>query len=252
MVQDIAQQNAQRNYRRARAAFLIAVVAFSIELLTMAAYVYLIYSAQSAIADFGWGNVPPSRLSEFIWLSGAMEPILIGCVIVSGIATMFLFYFAALSLQREGVKQYFGPALTAWSVLIPFYGLYRPWAGLGEVRNTLLAARAERRLPAAGIRGANAATVFYAIMIVIYSVSEEGVGKYASDIMATSDDAGGAEQFNSYVENLSGLFSVNIILAATFLIVVLWYWIGMLRLIKTSLSLEPASDNLPPPLPAVA
>jgi len=247
----MADAAARRNYRLALAAFVIGLAAFVFEAIVTIAYIGLIQSTQDAVTEFGWGNVPPERLEPFIRLSGAMGPLLIGCVLVASIATMFLFYFAARSLRREGIKQHFGPALTAWSSLIPFYNFYRPWAGLGEVRNSLRQARREGKLPAAGIRGANAATVFYAIATVIYGIAQQGIGGYAGNIADSSDTINDAAQFNAFLGKLSGLFSLNAIVDAIFLLVVLWYWIGTLRLMSASLRLAPASVEAPspPPLP---
>ncbi len=246
----------ERNYRCALAAFLVAVVAFSIGTLSKIVYLFLVHGALNTITEFAWGHIPPERLNAFIWLSEAMGPILIGCFLVSGIATMVLFYFAALSLRRVGMKQYFGPALTAWSLIIPFYSLYRPWAGLGEVRNTLAQAQREQRLPAAGITGANAATVFYAIMMVIYSVAGYVLGIYADQISASSGNLTGAAGFTSYLNEMFNLFSLFIIVELIFLAAVVWYWVGMFWLIKASLSLQLTVADLsqggPPPVPAPA
>ena len=250
----MAELGVQRNYRRALAAFLVAVIAFSIEILAKAVYLFLIYGVQNAVTEFGWGHVPRARLSAFIWLSRAMGPTLIGSAVVAGIATMILFYFAALSLRRQGIKQHFGPALTAWSVLIPVYSLYRPWAGLGEVRNTLAQARQEHRLPAAGITGANAATVFLAVAVILYGVVGSAVGVFnTSHISAASGNLTGVERFNFVLSTLFDLFAVLAILQLIFLAITAWYWVGMFRLIKTSLSLPltvaDSPQNSPPPLP---
>jgi hypothetical protein len=109
----------QRSYLRARAAFSAVVLAFSIRIYVVLIYLFLIPGARNAVTEFGWGHVPPEKLGGFIFLSNAMEPIEIGCGLVSLIATMILFYFAARSLRRE-VMQHFSPAITALGLLIPF------------------------------------------------------------------------------------------------------------------------------------
>jgi hypothetical protein len=251
----MAELDVQRNYRRALAMFLVVVIAISIEILTEVVYLFLISGAQNAVTEFAWGHVPRARLSAFIWLSRAVGPILIGSLLVRSIATMILFYFAALSLRGRGIKQYFGPALTAWSLLIPFYSLYRPWAGLGEVRNTLAQARQEHRLPAAGITGANAATVLLAVTFVLYGLGGGAVGVFQK-ISASSGNLTGAARFTFLLNTLIDSFAVLATLQLIVLAVTVWYWVGMFRLIKTSLSLPPIiadlPQNSPPPLPGSA
>jgi hypothetical protein len=245
---------ARRSYRWALAIFVVAVLAFFFEIVMMIGYAALASSTKDAIAEFGWGNVPPERLQPFIQASNAFGPIIVFCILVSGGGTMLLFYFAARSLRREGIKQYFGPALTAWSLLIPFYGFYRPWAGLGEVRNTLRQARREGRLPLAGIRGANAATVFYAIMVGLYSLASKII-ELAADRLSNSDNINGAAAFNSYLDELAGLIGLDAGVSVILLIVVLVYWIATLRLIRKSLTLPPSAASTPvadSPVPATA
>jgi hypothetical protein len=90
-------------------------------------------------------------------------------------------------------------------------------------------------LPAAGIRGANAATVFYAVMFFICVFAPFVIRTFV--ISPLSGNLTSAEQFIPYLNYLSNLYSVFAIDALIFLAVTVWYWIGMFRLIKTSLSL---------------
>jgi hypothetical protein len=235
------ERRARRNFRLALTTFLIALISFLFEDLVIASYIYLIHTTKDVIAEFGWGHVPASRLSAFLWLSHNLRTLLLVGINVGGLATLFLFYFTARAVPCLGVKQNFRPWLTALSVLIPFYSIYRPWAGLGEVRNTLTEARRAQRLPASGIQGTNEATVVYAITLLGCGVVDYALAIYALQLNTTYAGMHGPDQFNNYLNAMIGLNLVHFTSLTISLVVATWYWWGMLALLRAALSL-PASE----------
>jgi hypothetical protein len=232
-----------KHYRFMLGTFVTVVVVLGIQILLKATYILLIYSTQGAFSQYGWGNVPPENLSAFIWFSEHLEAMLLAGFVLVTPAILLLVYRAAKTLSILEVKQNFGPGLTVLSLFIPFYSFYRPWAGLGEVRNTLLDTLREHRAPEAGITGANGETVIYAIALFAYMAFEKIVGRMAEGLVPKEEIKNGTE-FNIYLEGVSNLFLTEIAVSTTFLLVLVWYWTSFLKLIKNVFSSERVSRSL--------
>src|SRR5262249_53259052 len=189
------------------------------------------------------GRVPRERFPAVLLAARPFQGITIGLLITWGIACLVLIDRAARSLRILGVRQYFGPGLTVWSVFIPFYCLYRPWAGLGEVRNTLSNARRERRLPPAGIRGANSPTVFYGIAVFAYLTADKIAGRYADMVVTAPRNA---NEFHANISFMSNFLSFELFILAALLGATTWYWLGMIRLLKQTSMLTAPSEEVRP------
>jgi hypothetical protein len=227
----------QNNYRHLFGGIIVVFAAFAVQIIAMGAYIFLALELQNDIIRFGLDNVPADRLGGYIWLSQYIWPILFIASVVAFIAAMLLFYQAGKTLVFLGVKQYFGPTLTAWGLLIPFYCVYRPWAGLGEVRNTLSDARRERRIPPSGVRGANGETIFYAISFYAYMLTDRFIDRYADRLLA-SDPVNSSATANLYLDKMSELLFIATLITVIFLGISVWYWMGVIRLFKHVLSLR--------------
>jgi len=234
---------ARANYRVACIAFAILLCALVAQILVIVGYLYVSRSADEALREFGWGRVPRERFAAFLWASRHFQVITIALLITWGIACLVLIDRAARSLRILGVRQYFGPGLTVWSVFIPFYCLYRPWAGLGEVRNTLSNARRERRLPPAGIRGANSPTVFYGIAVFAYLTADKIAGRYADMVVTAPRNA---NEFHANISFMSNFLSFELFILAALLGATTWYWLGMIRLLKQTSMLTAPSEEVRP------
>src|SRR5712691_5605873 len=193
------------NRRHLFVGLVVLFAAFAIQIVAMGSYVFLALELRNDIARFGWGNVPADRVGGYVWLAEHIWPILFATSVLAFIAAIFLFYQAGKILTHLGLKQHFGPTLTAWSLLIPLYCFYRPWAGLGEVRNTLLDIRRERHLPPSGIKGPNGATVFYAISFYVYMLADRLMDRYADRLLASGPVSTDAAA-NLYLDKMSELF----------------------------------------------
>ena len=227
----------RKHYRFMLGTFVTVVVVFGIQILLMATYVFLNYSTQGALSQYGWGNVPPENLSAFIWFSDHIEAMLLVGVVLGLAAFLLLIYRAAKTLSILEVKQNFGAGLTVGSLFIPFLCFYRPWAGLGEVRNTLRDTLSERRLPDAGITGANGETVIYAIAFFVYATIDKVIAVWAFSLVPKEEINNGTE-FHVYLERVSNLFLTEIVVSTMYHLVLLWYWIGFLKLTKNVFSSE--------------
>jgi hypothetical protein len=222
--------------------FVAWFVGLSSQIVLMISYVVLSYSAQDSIRQFGWGRVPPERLSAFVWLSDNLSALDVTTFLVTGASALFLMYRVALILRTLELQQYFGPGLTTLSIFIPFYSFYRPWAGLGEVRNTLTDAIRERRLPEAGIRGANAPTVVYAISVFSFVLADKMLGNAANQ-MIPKQEFKSAAPYLAFLDQMSTIFIAQSVAALIFLAIASWYWLSTIRLAKDVLMMKPLHQD---------
>jgi hypothetical protein len=233
----------RKHYRLMLGTFVAFVIVFGLQILLIATYTFLIYSTQGFLSQYGWGKIPPGNLTAFFWLSEHIGELSLIGLILGTVVSLLLVYRAAKTLSVLKVKQNFGPGLTVLSLFIPFYCFYRPWAGLGEVRNTLLDTLREHRVPEAGITGANGETVIYAIALFAYMAFEKTIGRMAEGLVPKEEFKNGTE-FNVYLEGVSNLFLTDIAVSTIYLLVLVWYWIGFLKLIKNVFSSERLSRSL--------
>jgi hypothetical protein len=230
----------QKNHRFILAGFSIWLAGLAAQIAIIGVYVVLIRSVQAAIHEFGWGNVPPERLSTFLWLSDNLVVLTVTPVVIATAAGLFVIYRLALILRSLKVEQHFGPGLTVGSMFIPFYSFYRPWAGLGEVRNTLTIARREGRLAEKGIRGANAATVVYGVSVFAYLAVMRLLDKEA-DLATPKGEFSGAAHYLAFLDQISAMFMVQIVTTVIFIAITSWYWLRTASLAKRVSMIRPAS-----------
>lgn len=224
---------------------------YAAQMLLSITYVFYCYGLLTDIHHFGWGKVPNANLKGFLWVSDNLEWISTTIAYSSVVVFAFLIYQTASVLERLGVNKHLGTGMTTASLFIPFYNFYRPWAGIGEVSNTLDAAVARRSIPFIGIRGANTSTVILALAIYTYALVEKFFGVYAAEI--------GKRQFGSqtaglsFLSDISFLVIVETLLTGVFLGVVVWYWTRIIRNYHDAISFPQAAVNYPEtaaPLPA--
>lgn len=210
-----------------KAAFWIFVGLYAAQMVLSLTYVFYCYGLLRDVHYFGWGKVPPTSMKGFLWLSDNLEWMATVLSYSSVVVFAVLVYQTATLLDRLGVAQHLGPGMTTGSLFIPFYNFYRPWAGLGEVANTLEVTVTRRNIPFIGIRGANVGTVVLAISIYSFALFEKFIGLYAADMAKrpSGTEAAGI----AYLTDASFIFIVETLLTGVLLSVVVWYWTRIMR-----------------------
>jgi hypothetical protein len=211
--------------------------------------IYVVYAigASTDISTYGYGHVPTERLRTFVSLSDALPTVTAVVGYASVVVFVVLVYQTAVVPSRLGTKFVLSPVMTTVSLFIPLYNFYRPWAGLGEVINTLRSALATRAVPLKGIRGANAFTVTLALASYSFLIFQKIIGKSAEATGASKV----ADQTSALrlLGELSNLFLVDALVTLVYVALLYAYWSTILRLFKEALRLPvafPEPETSPP------
>jgi hypothetical protein len=224
-----------------KVSFWIFVSLYAALMLLSVTYVFYCYGLLTDLHYFGWGRVPSANMKGFMWLSDNLEWIATALSYSSVAAFTYLVYQTAAILERLGVNKHLSTAMTTASLFIPFYTFYRPWAGLGEVANTLDAAVSRRSIPFLGIRGTNARTVVLALIVYAYAISEKVIGLYTAEM--AKRQLGTEPAAVSFLTDISFIFIVELLLTGILLGVVFWYWTGVIRNYHDALLFPSAADR---------
>jgi hypothetical protein len=108
--------------------------------------IYIYGQLKTLLQQYGFAKIPPAVLPIGIEYS---DNVVLVCSVVWFLAILIcLFYsFSQLYLILKTTlkkKMYYTYRMTVLSTLIPLFNLYRPWAGLSEIRKEFIARRSGR------------------------------------------------------------------------------------------------------------
>lgn len=222
-----------------RVAFWLLIATYAIQLFFSVAFTVYSYGVLSDIGRFGWGKVPNENLRAYIWLGENIPPVSTFLSYLTVVLFVYLVYQTAALLDRLAVKKHLSSGMTAVSLFIPIYTFYRPWAGLGEVANTLAATEARSTIPYEGERGTNVGTVVLALAIYGYALAEKLLGVHIADIEKRDSSSEAASI--SIINDIASLFLLESIFTLVILGVVYWYWSRIIQQYHSALSLPNVS-----------
>jgi hypothetical protein len=238
------------NLRKLKVAIAAVTAGLSVYVITEVAYWFVIAGLIADLNQYGWGHVPVANLNPFTWMSENLQYFLVIGVILYFFAFIYLMYQTAATLDHLRVSKHLNPTMTALSIFIPFYCLYRPWAGLGEVRNTLAAAISRGSIPFEGVRGANGSTVFFsictALCLVAQHASQIGIERFGDRPMNSTSAA------TSQLADISFVFLIDALLQIVVLALFLFYWLTFLRQYKEALRVRDQTQVVADPISSPA
>jgi hypothetical protein len=105
--------------------------------------IYIHGQLKSLLEQYGFAKIPPAELPIGAAFSDTVVFALFVVWVLSLIICLFYSYHQLyLILQSNFKKQmYYSYRITVASILIPIFNLYRPWAGLSEIRKKLISRR---------------------------------------------------------------------------------------------------------------
>lgn len=96
-----------------------------------------LFNIRSLVSTYGWGRVPPYRLSYLDWLDKTVLVLSLIGSILSAIAFLHFMYRARKIAELERISSYrWSWRWTVISLFVPFWNLVRPWLGFAEIQKS--------------------------------------------------------------------------------------------------------------------
>jgi hypothetical protein len=105
--------------------------------------IYIYGQLKTLLQQYGFAKIPPAELPIGVEYS---DSVVLVCSVVWFLAILVCLFYSFLQLYMIlkttlKKKMYYTYRMTVVSTLIPLFNLYRPWAGLSEVRKEFISRR---------------------------------------------------------------------------------------------------------------
>jgi hypothetical protein len=204
--------------------FLSWAVVFSCLALATASlgYTTLIFDAIRAIKQFGFGQIPRERFALFLLVSEHWDMAFLAMLLFFAICWLMLLWKTANALKALGVSQHFKPSWTVMSLSIPLWNLYRPWAGLAEVRRTVKNYSVTGSAPSHELRGFDRATFGLGFTVVVFNIVMSVVFNEQNMLGKRPND--GASETIALFNDMAASFLVSVTCYFVLAMAVFAYW----------------------------